>query len=231
MAIANFVASSGSSANNSTITVAHTPNGGADRVLVVGVAWFGNPTISALTYAGSSILANHRFTRQYSGEARLQCAAYYLINPGTGANNAIVTLTGSVEPLMMGVVSWTGGHQTVPFGTDVTAEGTATPVSVSLALAADEYGLDIACPNSSAQTVGADQTSRVSLVNIGGTSTSLAMSTEAGTGATQALTWAVTLDVARWVSGGLILKPAGAAVTGRSQLIGGKLVGGTLVRN
>ena len=74
-------------------TFEHIVGAGAN-FLVVGHcnAYFGSPTISGMTYGGDAM--TQIATKTYSD---CHSSFYYLVNPKIGANNVVITLSGSQE--------------------------------------------------------------------------------------------------------------------------------------
>ena len=156
MATYNGVSYSSSGAASS-LTYSHT-TGGSDRSLVVSVMlWSGSVTCTGVTYNGvamtslTSAVVGSGFTAYLFG----------LSNPTTGANNVIVSLSGSAQ-FASGAISATAASQAAgaaAFGTvaSVTA-GSGTP-SVVVTSATNELVVDVV-GSTSGVTVGAGQTGR-----------------------------------------------------------------------
>jgi len=109
-----LIADSHSGASVSSLTKSIT-GGGVNRVIVVGInVYLSAATISSVTYAGDA-LTLYSQTNYYDTGGK--CAMYYRIAPATGANNCVVTFSGSVDEACMGVLYITNAHQTTPFGT------------------------------------------------------------------------------------------------------------------
>src|SRR2546427_11416651 len=84
-----------------------------------------------------------------------------LVNPATGANNVVVTLSAATN-VKGGATSWSNVDQTTPVGTAATNTGSSLTPSVTVASAAEEIVHDVIGTNvdqdEGAVTVGAGQT-------------------------------------------------------------------------
>ena len=111
MAIA-FDASSQGATNSgvTSLTVSHTCTG-SNGILFTYIAYQGTDrTISGATYNGVSMTAV--YNNQIIASA-LTHALFYIVNPATGANNIVVTMSGSTgQRLGMCSASYTGAKQT-----------------------------------------------------------------------------------------------------------------------
>ena len=110
MAIA-FDAAANGRVTDTSLTFAHTCTG-TDLILFVGVGIRNqsNDIVSSITYNGVSMTRVP--TNGYVAETTGNDSAYlyYLINPATGANNVVITISESQD--MMGVsTSYTGARQ------------------------------------------------------------------------------------------------------------------------
>jgi hypothetical protein len=203
----------GTSTNTRTIAL----NNAAGDIIVVGtICADGAPaTVTGVTYNSVALAQITNFTQLFSSNYRLEC--WYLVAPATGANNAIITWSASQARVCGVAVSFSGVHQTVPFGTVAKATGSSTAITVDVSSAAGELVFDIAAcigPGGD-MTVGASQTQRVQSAS----DDRIGLSTEAGA-ATVTMSW--TIANVAWGIGGIALKPAGAAAaTTPSSFIGG----------
>jgi hypothetical protein len=129
MAIAHDANASGLSAS-SPATFSHTCTG-SDRILFVAAASNTSETVTGVTYNGVSM------TEVDSVTAGATQHLFYLVAPATGANNVVVSTSGSVA--VGSSVSYTGVDQTSPI--DATALGataqTVTNYTASITSVAD----------------------------------------------------------------------------------------------
>ena len=206
-----------------SLTFSHTVGaGGAGRILVVGVNMFSTadplPTVSTMTYAGQSMtfLSTEIDT---SVPPRIRTEMWYITAPATSANNIAITFSASVRAVAGGM-SYTGVHQTAPFGAPASAGGVSTSASVAVSSAAGELVVDSvgARENTSetqSLTAGAGQTERYNGVSRTGTINNNnvvgAGSEEAGA-ASVTMSWTVGTS-ARWAIVAAPLKPAGGCAT------------------
>jgi len=84
--VGNVTASRGPASESTTMTFSHDSNG---DFLVVCVQWFRPRTISSVTYKGVAM------TQAVYSANTYDSAIYYLASPATGANNVVVTLSGT----------------------------------------------------------------------------------------------------------------------------------------
>ena len=111
MAIAIDTTSQSGAWNNaeSSVTYSHTCNG-SDRVLVVFVTnYAGAVTVSGITYNGTAL--TQVGTRISYNSSTRWVTAWVLIAPASGANNVVVTLSGTDYVRTM-ATSLTGAYQT-----------------------------------------------------------------------------------------------------------------------
>lgn len=219
MAVAFDAVSSGggtSQSGNGTITLSHTCTG-SNLLLIVGVAndAGGSAGVSGITYNGTSMTALASINNSDSF-ANILINTYYLIAPSTGANNIVVTRSGSpVTNSSVCGISFTGVDQTTPLGTAATnTQNNGSTPSVTVAGATNDIIVDFqAILNSpTTATAGSGQTGRVSLLVAGG---SLIASTEAGA-ASVLMDW--TLGANKWSSAvGVAVKPAPTGPTINTQ--------------
>lgn len=191
--------SSGSAANATSITVAHTCSG-TDRCLFVGITTKDEATTSR-TYAGVALTSVGQIANGTSCRSEL----WQLVAPATGANN-IVANFGETD-VVLGGESMTGVDQTTPTGTAATATGTSTAPSVNVSGATDDLAVDCMSAVQQTATVGAGQTQRWNAT--GGTSVRGAGSTEPGA-ATVTMSWTLGASVA-WAIVAVAAKAAGGA--------------------
>ena len=146
------VQSAGSSA---TSTWNHTVGTGNNRLLIVDVAVENATTVSSVTYGGQPLTLLSGLTNTVRAEM------WYMINPPSGTA-AIVVTTSTTIRFMNSAASYSGVHQTVPFGTPVTATGSGNSASATVSSAVGEIVHDVVSQQGGYQTptVGANQIQR-----------------------------------------------------------------------
>lgn len=226
MAIAFDASSSAKTDGNTSLTFSHTCSG-SDRVLIVALCVQNSASSVTATYNGTSMTA----AANDSG-AWVSTYMFRLIAPSTGANNVVISWTGSDAAIGL-ATSWTGVDQTTPLGTAVTATGSTTAVTVDVTAASGEVVVDATSydQNCGGQTitVGAGQTERLNILTDTSCGLTAGMSSEGGAG-TVTMSWTGS-DAQDWVIIGVPLKPAGGGGGDPeiALLRGGKLVGGGLL--
>ncbi len=206
MAIAFDAASYATGTGAGPFTVSHTTSG-SDRLLVCGVSYYHFlNNVSAITY-NSVALTEIPSSAIDSGNYHVRL--FYLIAPASGSNTFSITFSGvGVYDCGVGLASFTGAHQTIPFGTPVMADGNDTVPTVSVASAADEIVMDVTLINhSGTYTVGAGQTERWNSTSAGGY-IKYSGSTETGAGPT-VMSWSNT-SIQPWVIAAVPIKPVAA---------------------
>lgn len=106
MAIARdsyVIASSGTA---SSLTWSHT-TAGTDRILIVFAYRENGETVTGITYNGVAMTS----VTSVSVGTVIEYA-YYLINPASGANNVVVSFSGSTANCIASSISYTGAKQT-----------------------------------------------------------------------------------------------------------------------
>lgn len=202
-----------STSGASSLTWSHTvTSAGSNRLLVVGVASDDNTprTVSSVTYNGVNL------TQVPGGTADnlARVDMWYLVNPATGANDVVVTLSGSTE-FSAGATSWTGVDQTTPLGTASATAGHSSSVSLSgVSSAADEFVVDVVAIDSSSATITSDVSQASRWERGGGEATAGGLnvvggqSTEAGA-ASVTMSWSVSATK-DWAIAAVSIKPASA---------------------
>lgn len=204
MALAIDATSSGSAAAVSSITISHTCTG-SNLLLYAScnVTRSANTDTITATYNGVSMTAV--VSHDHSLADVLSVRIFRLIAPATGANNIVVSTTGAMN-VTAGGISFSGGHQTTPEGTAVSADGVASPATVNASSATGEFVIDSVLWNgNAAQTVGAGQTAFLDASDGAGTPRRGGASSEAGA-ATVTMSWTSTNTV--WNIGAIPVKPA-----------------------
>jgi hypothetical protein len=109
MAIALDATSSSANQTGSSVTFSHTCTG-SNRILIVGVAIADNSdTVTGVTY-NSVALTSIASADNFNGSRNV--TLWYLIAPATGANNIVVTLSGTPAAFFsVGAASYTGVKQ------------------------------------------------------------------------------------------------------------------------
>lgn len=180
MALAVDAVSTASGSGTGPFSWSHTCSG-SDRLLFVAVSHYHvSSTVSGVTYNSVAMTA---VPSGSTNNGQFFVTLYYLIAPASGSNTVSVS-TSAVYDIGVAAISFTGGHQTTPIGTAVTATGSSTTPSVVASSAADEIVLDaLTIVHSGTLSVGADQTSRWNAAT-GNAFIKMAGSTEPGVAST-----------------------------------------------
>lgn len=122
-------ASSDDEAGITQITVSHTAGSLTNGCAFMCVSWYGGGgiTISSVTYDGNAAT----LVGGSSGDSNNKSAIYRFLGPDAGASNAVVNFSGTTDAVL-GVMTFSGVHQTTPTGTPATAEQTGTSISVNV---------------------------------------------------------------------------------------------------
>jgi len=199
--------SSGNELNN-TLTFSHTVGARNNRLLVVGTVSLGSSGNYAqgVTYNGVSMAeltdtrANIASTSPSS--SYLSSTMWYLVAPATGANNVVVTHTGSPR-VRATAVSLQGVNQSTPVENGTSATGTSTTPSVAVTTQDDDWVVDMMSYGATGgATAGASQTERT---EINGGLHSAASSTEEATGTSTTMSWTITSD--EWTASAVAVNP------------------------
>lgn len=129
MAIAFDAASIANSTAVSSITLSHTCTG-TNLVLVAFGFVNQSRTVNSITYNGTSMTAAQNIL-----SATDTIKSYYLINPSTGANNAVVTFSASASGSCLALESITGAKQSAQPDASTTETASATPKSTEITIA------------------------------------------------------------------------------------------------
>lgn len=206
-ALAIDSASSAGCGSCTSLSWSHTVSG-SDTVLVIGISGYDTTpdVVTGVTYNGVAMTLIPSSSGTNGGHT---VAFYGLIAPTTGTNTVVVSASGTMTDLGAGAVSFTGAHQTTPFGTANTATGTSTAPSVNVSSAADEIVVDtLSIIHNGTLTVGAGQTQQWQAIG-GFGFIKYAGSTETGS-ATTTMSWANSTSQA-WAISAVPVKPVGAA--------------------
>lgn len=112
--------------SGSTVTVTGLTCSGTDRVAIAVAGSASGAFCTGITYDGVAMT----FLGQDVLTDVCYLDVYYLINPPTAASNIVATWSAAqTGGAALDVLVYTGMHQTSPFGTPVTAEGTSTSVT------------------------------------------------------------------------------------------------------
>ncbi len=234
-------------ASATSISVTYTAaNTGADRLMMVGVAWncgtsTDNDTISTATYTPSGGIAT-AMTLLYDYDVfpssgtitHRHNAVYYVVSPPSGAGQVDIAFTsGGGDGVDMGIVAgvtfFTGVNQSTPFGTyDKATGGTSsgsTAATITLnGLNGDELIFDsLFRGGTSTQTPGADQTA---LWNTGVSNARGAASYEQATSTSVVMSWAATSGI--WATIAVPIKPAPTGPTHTLTMQADPSGGGTI---
>jgi phosphodiesterase/alkaline phosphatase D-like protein len=206
---------------SNAITVTNTTGTGANRLMLVGVAWnsFSTATsISSVTFTpdgGSAVGLTEVKTQQVASTNRY-AAIYRLLNPPSGQTGTVtVTFSGSVSNgIVVGVANFAGVDQTTPLGTPAGASllsGNAPSVTLT-GLGGDELVFDTVFIGGNPPptlTVGASQTQlwTNSISNTGG-----AASTEQATAASVTMSWSAASS-GPWAIVAVPINPGGTDTT------------------
>ncbi|HEX9895911.1 MAG TPA: hypothetical protein VGA78_18410, partial [Gemmatimonadales bacterium] len=202
----------------STLTISHTTGSGSNRLMLVGISFVNDraETVTSVNYNGVALTSVGTATSV--DDARVEI--WRLIAPPTGTYNVIITFSAPLRrAATVGVMTFTGVHQTTPLGTFASATGQAptTEPSVNVTSASGELVFDtVACESCTSLTVGAGQTQRWNLQELSGAPATLgAGSTEAGA-ASVTMSWTRGSDD-HWAIGAVSIKPAsGGAISFQS---------------
>lgn len=208
-----FDAASSNSGNTNSLSWLHTVSG-AKRILIVGVSIRDtNMTVGGITYGGAPLT----FIDAQNNGTNCRVELWMRVAPATGANNVIVTLSGSTR-VVGGAVSFTNVDQASPIDAGPTfAVGNSTAPSVAVTIVTDNAWVmdNLAFNDNATDTVGPGQTERWNRDNGGGAGRiNGAGSTEGPKTPAGAVTMSWTLSAAQqWAIGAVALKPASAGVT------------------
>ena len=178
------------STGRTSLSWTHAIGGGADRVLIVGVAVEDASTadanIAGVTFNGISLIPVPNSKRSGGGTGIIQTQLFYLLSASLGAAGSrtiTVTMQGAVDGISAGAVSLAGASQGAPqtAATNVDTSG-ADSISTSITSpTANSWIVDVVgSGNSGAFTAASGQTERVDIAASGMTG---AMSTKALTAA------------------------------------------------
>jgi len=185
------------STGRTSLTWTHTIGGGADRILVVGVAAEDTTTadanVTSVTYNGVALTAVPNSKITGGGTGIIETQLFYALSaslPAAGTYSVVVTFQGAVDGTSSGAVSLAGVRQAAPeaAATKVDTSGAdAISTSITAATAGDWIVDVVGSGNSGSFTAGSGQTERWDIAASGMTGASSTKALTA-TGATT-LSW------------------------------------------
>lgn len=222
MAIAyDNAASTSSAANVASLTTASWTISGSDRILMAGVMSGAGTPVSpnAVKWGGSGGTALTQKGSTLSFRTFGRVSQWYLIAPTASSDTLYCSWASNQDETALGGASYTGVDQSTPHGTQATATsdaGSQDP-TVNVSSASGELVVDVAAilDENGARTtltVGASQTARVDIDQVGGAAyESFGMSEEAGAG-TVTMSWTGLNSILNvgWGILGVPLKPVSA---------------------
>lgn len=135
MAIAFDAATSDNGGSVTSLTTEHTCTG-SDLVLIVGTSvGSSTQTVTGVTYNGVGMtkVAGSEVSQSQNGTTAL----WYLINPATGANDVVVSISSS-QNISVGIASYTGASQSSQADVSSTnTAGSGTSFSTTLTTSTD----------------------------------------------------------------------------------------------
>lgn len=219
--IVAIATTTGQSNSASTLTFSHTVSSGYNRLLMVGISTGATSsngtnaaTVNSVTYGGVALT----LVGSVNAGGNVRTFMYALVNPTVGAANVVVT-TSATTPVVAGATSFSGVHQTTPYGTFYSNSTTSNASSASvtgISSAADELVYDVIAvdvDNSApgALAIGSGQTSRWNVTGATTRRVTGAGSTKVGsTSASMSRTWS---GGQQYAMGAVSLKPASVATT------------------
>jgi hypothetical protein len=157
--------------NASSLTFSHTTSG-SNRLLVVGVHTVdaNSRTITGVTYNGVAMTSLY----EYSAFSQRRTGMFYLINPASGANNVVITLSGATASpgtIEGAAISFTGVFQTAAGFPDSNSktDSTGTSISATTTANADQnWIVGVFSGDANAITAGVNTTIRSALTDADG---------------------------------------------------------------
>jgi len=190
-----------------TDTLAFAVGSREDRLLIVFIGTRTSLDVpTGVTYNGVAMAFGARYHHNYGGP-QVQIDMWYLMAPDSGTNNIVITKNNPWSPMIC-AISFSGVHQTVPFGTFVQLNDNP---SITVSSAADEVVIDIingdsGGPADPAPAPGAGQVLRNSLSSGGAFPSWFSVSTEDPGAASTVMSW--TNDYSNNMHFGFGIKPA-----------------------
>lgn len=206
-AIAFDATATGGPTTATSITFSHTTTG-SNRGLGVG-AFTLNDTITGITYNAVGMTFQNKTT--YPGAGRIGATEYYLNAPATGANNVVVSASGSVQ-IIGHSSSYTGVLQTGQPETLGNGSGTGTSHTCAITTVTAQDWMIISDANA-AGTVGAGASTNVRQTDANGTGYG-----DGGPFASGSNTLTFTTGSASWATVCMSIAPAAVANTFNPRL-------------
>jgi hypothetical protein len=161
--IAFDAASSGGNTGQASLTVAHTCTG-TNRILFTFVHSrdFSSDQVTGITYAGVAMTKINEVE-----QGTQQGVLYYLINPASGANNIIVTMSGAANGIQAASASYTGvATSGIPDASDTTTQSSGATIVCTVTTVLDNcWGVMGAWNNDSSPAAGSGTTERAETSN------------------------------------------------------------------
>lgn len=192
-------------------TQSFTVGSGSDRILIVGLVYwtvFGNPT--SITYNGVALTKQANI--DFNG-TRYNLEVWSLLNPASGSHDLVGSGGGGSGfgyTASAVITSWSGVHQTTPFGTIVNNEGSSDSPTVTVDSTGADYCVDFDGIEISVGAVTAPQTLLNAVAN-NYDEANMSASYRAGTGGSFAMTRNTLAASRQW---GAIAVPLKAAAGG-----------------
>ena len=154
MAIAFDAATGSNGSSVSSLTWSHTTSSGSNRILFVSVAeWDSTKKVTGVTYAGVSMT---EIDSQQVAASNPWITLYYLVAPATGANNVVVSASGSMFQIQGSSASYTGVSQTgIPDSKNKSAYSSSTTQAISTTVVASNCWLFMGVVNDSSDGITA----------------------------------------------------------------------------
>lgn len=210
MAIAFDATTTGNKGSaGSSLTYSHTCTG-SNLVLLVGVESRNND-VTGVTYA--TVAMTQIGSAQVSADGLTTNTVWQLAAPATGANNVVVSITGT-NHIASVASSYTGVDQTTPVATNASGTGTTQPTVNVSATSTTQLVVDFAgtrTNGSDATTAGASQTERGDVLATSGDPNQQCFSSdEPGINGTVTMDWTIANNRS-WCSHAVVLNAAKAA--------------------
>lgn len=129
----------GSTSSGTSVTFAHTPGSGNNRLLLVSVALGGTTnsnnagTVTGVTFGGTAMTLVGTRT-----SSAIKVYLYSLVNPSSAAGNVVVSVSGA-SSIYAGATTFNNVDQATPLGTlGSTTAGSGTSGSVTVSSSADQ---------------------------------------------------------------------------------------------
>jgi hypothetical protein len=187
---------------------------GTNGLVVVGVVVAGGngeqppPTVTSVTYAGQNLTQIGTYLNADLVNPTDTNAAredqWYLLNPPTGANNVVITISGSSYSLLGGATSLFNVNQSSPIRGFTGADSESTAASVTISSTTGDLVLDTVCDGTSISS-GSQTQEYLLNRNSNNACNNIAGSTSAGAASVN-MSWTVGNDI--WVDVASSIEPA-----------------------